>query len=585
MKQSLLIFLLIPVLALADTVPIAEIHGSGSVSPYQDQRVTTEGIVTLVHPRSFWIQSASDRVPERREGLQIFTADPAPVAAGDLVRVTGYVNRFRRPDRERDRFVTRLIQPQELQILGSNQPMPPAVRIGKGGLEVPDRLHDDDPTIDPSQSATDFWTWMTGMRVQIGDHVVTGPTNRFGDTWVVSPSDHVGLNAHSVLVAEPDGDHLDRIQISPHPLLESGSPPTALPGDRFQHLAGVVHYSFGGFRLQAQHTLEVLSAERLPEALSPTTALLPGPDRLTVAAYNVQNLDPVIEREDRVNDLDDISDDVGSGRMARLGEHIAVHLAGPDLIALQEVQDNNGAELGEVVAADLTFAALINAVVAAGGPSYDFIDLVPKRGREGGQPGGNIRSGYLYNPERVRLVVDRSERFTHVAFEGSRAPVLATFEFNGHRLTLINNHFSSKGGSSPLFGEGERIVGRAEARRNQAAAVRELMVERGAWNDDGHWIVLGDFNDHWFSEPLDILKGEAETGLINLIETRPRNERWTYIFRGTGQAIDHILTTPQLAARAEFEVVHINARRADQAADHEPVLARFHLPIAGSGTR
>ncbi len=171
-----------------ETLSIEQIHGQGSVSPYLDQRVTTEGIVTLVLPTGFWIQTASDTAPTRRQGLHVFTADPAPVGAGDHVRLSGYIDRFRRPDRESDRWLTRLIQPSDLVVLASDQALPPALRIGQGGLRIPDLLNDDDPRVDPRQSASDFWTWLTGMRVQIGEHRVIGPSNRFGDTWVISPA-------------------------------------------------------------------------------------------------------------------------------------------------------------------------------------------------------------------------------------------------------------------------------------------------------------------------------------------------------------------------------------------------------------
>jgi len=580
MKSLNLVVLLLLVSSLirAEVMPIADIHGETSMSPQLDKPVTTEGIVTLVHANSFWIQSASDRVPVRREGLQIFTADPAPVGVGDLVRVTGFVDRFRRPDRERDLFVTRLIQPQGLEVIASDQTLPPAIPLGAGGLRIPPSLRDEDPTIDRSQSASDAWAWLTGMRVEITDHVVIGPTNRFGDTWVISPSDHPALNDQGILVASQDPDHLDRIQISAHPMLRRDFPQPAHPGDRFRRLEGVVHYAFGGYRVQASHALDLIAADRAPDALSPRTTLAPGPEHLTIATYNVENLDPVIERLGRVEGDDDIDDDIGSGRMARLGAHIAINLSSPDIVALQEIQDSNGAELGEVVDADKTFAALIDAIVDAGGPRYRFIDRPPVRDREGGQPGANIRNGYLYNDDRVDVIDDSISRIVHPAFDGSRAPLMAAFEFNGHRIDLINNHFSSKGGSSPLFGDGERIVGRAEARRRQAQAVRDALAEREAWSGDAHWVVLGDLNDHWFSEPLNLLKGFGQERLINLIELRPIHERWTYIFRGNGQAIDHILTTPALAEQAELKVVHVNARLAEQAADHEPVLARFQLP-------
>jgi len=113
MKPLNLVFLLLLIAApiRAEIIAIADIHGPTSISPYLDRSVTTEGIVTLVHANSFWIQTPSDRVPVNRDGIQVFTADPAPVGVGDRVRVTGYVDHYRRPDRERDRYVTRLIQP------------------------------------------------------------------------------------------------------------------------------------------------------------------------------------------------------------------------------------------------------------------------------------------------------------------------------------------------------------------------------------------------------------------------------------------------------------------------------------------
>ncbi len=99
-----------------------------------------------------------------------------------------------------------------------------------------------------------------------------------------------------MLAARPDSDHPDRILITPHALLRPSVPRPALPGDRFETVDGIVHYDFGQFRVLARHALNLEPAARSDQALSPITALTAGPDHLTVAAYNVENLDPVIER-------------------------------------------------------------------------------------------------------------------------------------------------------------------------------------------------------------------------------------------------------------------------------------------------
>ena len=55
----------------------------------------------------------------------------------------------------------------------------------------------------------------------------------------------------------------------------------------------------------------------------------------------------------------------------------------PDIVAIEEIQDNNGATNNGVVAADETYATFIAAIVAAGGPTYEYrqIDPVANAGR------------------------------------------------------------------------------------------------------------------------------------------------------------------------------------------------------------
>jgi predicted extracellular nuclease len=88
-------------------------------------------------------------------------------------------------------------------------------------------------------------------------------------------------------------------------------------------------------------------------------------------------------------------------------------------------------------------------------------------------------------------------------------------------------------------------------------------------------IVLGDLNDFEFSETLEIVTGGV---LANLIETLPVPERYTYVFEGNSQTLDHILVSDVMVDRLdtlEYDVVHVNSEFADQASDHEPQVARF----------
>ena len=73
----------------------------------------------------------------------------------------------------------------------------------------------------------------------------------------------------------------------------------------------------------------------------------------------------------------------------------------PDILSLEEIQDNNGAKNDGTVAADQTVQKLIDAIVAAGGPAYEWRSIDPENNTDGGEPGGNIRQVFLFNPERV----------------------------------------------------------------------------------------------------------------------------------------------------------------------------------------
>jgi predicted extracellular nuclease len=67
--------------------------------------------------------------------------------------------------------------------------------------------------------------------------------------------------------------------------------------------------------------------------------------------------------------------------------------------------------------------------------------------------------------------------------------------------------------------------------------------------------------------------------LVNLWSLLPRRERYSYIFQGNAQTLDHILVSPALLLRGrpDFEPVHINAEFSDQASDHDPPIVRFEL--------
>ncbi|KPC90666.1 endonuclease/exonuclease/phosphatase, partial [Streptomyces sp. NRRL F-6602] len=108
-------------------------------------------------------------------------------------------------------------------------------------------------------------------------------------------------------------------------------------------------------------------------------------DELSVATYNVENLDPGDPQE----------------KFDALARAVVTNLASPDVLAMEEIQDDNGPTDDGTVSADETLRRFTEAITAAGGPRYDWRGIDPVDKADGGEPGGNIRQAFLFNPARV----------------------------------------------------------------------------------------------------------------------------------------------------------------------------------------
>jgi len=103
---------------------------------------------------------------------------------------------------------------------------------------------------------------------------------------------------------------------------------------------------------------------------------------------------------------------------------------------------------------------------------------------------------------------------------------------------------------------------------------------------DARIAVVGDFNEFNFNPPLLTLTG-ADTGtpvVSDLLNTLTPAARYTYVFQGNSQALDHAFVTPALKQTLrQIDVVHVNAEFAEQASDHDPIRLQFELQ--GAQTR
>ncbi len=456
-------------------ISIGDIQGSGATSEFAGEVVTdVPGVVTAVVDNGFYLQDPAIGNGDRSSGIFVFTGDAPDVIAADEVLVSGTVSEFIPGGPSTNNLSTTQIGGEvTIAVLESDNPLPEPVVIGAEGRVLPTQI------IAPD--GIDFWESLEGMLVTVSDTVAVSPTTRFNEIYTLADNGlgATGVNSRGGITIAPDDFNPERIKIQlDRDLLPDFDIPQVNVGDRLGDITGVISYGFGNF--QVLPTTEFTTE---PGDLEPEITSLPT-DRLTIASYNVLNLDP--------ND-DDGSADVAEGRFEAIGLQIVDNLNGPDIIALQEVQDNDGSIDSGNVNADLTYSTLIDAIVAAGGPTYEILDSTPADGEDGSQPGGNIRVGYLYNPDRVNFLSE--QRLEGPAFDDSRKPLVATFEFDGLPVTVINNHFSSKGGSSPLFGEIQPpINGSVEQRNRQAEVVNDFVDNLLLSNPDANVVVLGDLN-------------------------------------------------------------------------------------------
>lgn len=574
---------------------IHDIQGAAHLSPLNGAAVTNvPGIVTATRSNGFYMQ---DPVPDGNdatsEGIFVFTSSNPGVGIGSAVLVSGRVTEFRPGGSggTENLTITEITAPT-ITVTSSGEVIAPTV-IGVGGRVPPSVIIEDDANgsvedsgyvFDPAEDGIDFYESLEGMFVQINNAVTVGPTNDFGEIVVLGDNGSAaGLRTtRQGIVVQATDFNPERIIIDDAIV---GGAPQVNVGDSFPGaIVGVMDYSFGNFKFLNTVALPPpLTGGLLPETTTPNVN---EDDELAIATFNVENLDPGDP----------------AAKFERLARLIVTNLQSPDIIALEEVQDNNGATNDAIVDASQTYARLIAAIQAAGGPTYQFRNVDPVDDQDGGEPGGNIRVGLLFRTDGKLAFVDRpggtpttattieagatGARLsvspgridpTNPAFENSRKPLVGEFTFNNRTLFVIGNHFVSKGADQPLFGRFQPPARSSEAqRRQQAQAVNDFVDAILAADANANIVVLGDLNDFEFSTTLSTLKGGV---LTNLLETLPQSERYTYVFEGNSQALDHLLISNNLASRVSgYDVVHVNAELVDQTSDHDPQVARFFLP-------
>ncbi|WP_018156060.1 endonuclease/exonuclease/phosphatase family protein [Demetria terragena] len=570
---------------------IAQIQGAAHRSPLEGNAVTdVVGVVTAAQGSGFWMQSVRpDNSPATSEGLYVYTRQAPTVKVGDRVSVAGTVSEYRAGNAVENLTTTQLIEPT-VAIKASGRALPRPVVLGVDRTAPQQQIKDGDPgdveladvRFAPQRNALDFYESLEGMRTGVRDAVATGPTNTgFGELAVVPGQKVQATRTRAGGVAYNGYQRPNAMRVILDDPLLADDMPVANVGDTLPGTSvGVLDYGFGNFKLLLTATPRLRSqpAER-------EVTRKPSKNEVSFATFNVENLSP--------------SDP--STKFSRLAQQITTNLRSPDVLALEEIQDNSGSQDDGVVSSSTTVSTLVAAIKAAGGPTYEARSIDPEDKVDGGQPGGNIRTVFLYRPDRGMDFVDRSggDATTptlvqgrggrtalsispgridpeHQAWDDSRKPLVGEFRFRGESYFVIANHFASKGGDQPLFGRFQQPTRSSEVQRHQQArVVRGFVTKLLTANPKANVLVVGDLNDFEFSTTTDTLVGQGKSRLTDLPRTLPARDRYSYVFDGNSQVLDHILTSRGLDRKGvNYDIVHTNSDFHDQDSDHDPQIVR-----------
>ncbi len=527
---------------IGESVPIYAIQGPGFSSPYKLDFVDTRGVVSGIFPdlEGFWIQGLKpDSDPVTSEGLFVFTGatylgGALQLEVGDIVEVHG---RVRERSNQTELHIT---APEDVAVTGTDLPLPEPVE-----------LH---PPVG-AEAAVAYYEPLEGMLVSVTDPAVAvAPTSKYGE-YVLVRAEHgikrVLRGQETGLFIIVDDGAANRHDDS------TTLPYTVRTGDGVGHLVGPLAFTFGNYKIEP-----LGPPATIPVVDGPVQELeQPGPDEFSVATFNVENF---FDSKDphRPSDPPKPTRSEYEHKRDQIVETI-VALGVPTVVGLQEVE-NVG--VLEDVAAQPGLAGYDYQAVLIEGPSSRDIDV-----------------GFLVRGDRATVEGVGQYQAPEELF--SRPPLMITMTLHtasAGDVTVygIVNHFISKSGGEALT-EPRRVM---EAQWNAELVYRILAADPGAYV-----VVLGDLNDYYDSAPLRALtQGDTSGGqLVNVLSALPPEERYSYIFQGVSQLLDHILVTPALEARQlRVDVLHINADYpppdpADlsprHCSDHDPVVVMFGL--------
>lgn len=596
--------------AQARLYAIHEIQGTVSRSPLAGEVVTTRAIVTARKSNGFFVQTpddASDADPSSSEGIFVFTgAVPAAnLTPGTFVAVTGRVIEFIPAGDPSSPPLTEIGEPLSIEVRGAGATLPVAIEIRPsditpgGGHEQLERLE--------------------GMRVRIASLTMVGPTlggvtesSASGSSngvfyGVISgtarPFREPGIDVRTPLPAGApccvprfDGNP-ERIRVD-----SDGQPGAAAlnapTGTVVENLVGPLDYGFQSYTILPDPAapLRVIAA---PAHIAARAWAL---DEYSIASFNLQRFFDISD-DPTVSDVV-LTTAAFQRRLTKASLYIRRLMFWPAIVGVQEVENLSALQ---------ALAATLNR------DARDARELKPRYEaylEEGNDPGG-IDVGFLV--DRARVDVLRVTQEGRAAIFSS--PVNGRSELLNDRPPLVlRARVFGPGGVNPMItvivnhlrslidiehpSDGIRV----RAKRAGQAEFLAALIDRRLRDDPSEQILaLGDFNAFEFSDGyVDVVgtirgrpasreqviastRDALDADLIDLMESRPADRRYSYVFDGAAQTLDHMLASDSLLAQVAAvmhvrgnadspEVWRSDASRPERISDHDPTLVYIRFP-------
>ncbi|WP_426208199.1 ExeM/NucH family extracellular endonuclease [Massilia sp. TWP1-3-3] len=575
--------------AVTGVAAISQIQGAGEASPFKDQVVITEGVVTHKVGNGYFLQDAvGDGNPATSDGLFVFTS--GAVNVGDLLRVRGTITEFRPTGAPRT--YTEMKDVTATKVLSSGNSVTPTNINFDGTLDL---ARFEGMLVNINNALTINQSSFLGTRGELT--LAAGrretPTNRYrpGTPEAIALAT---ANARNALVLD------DSIFVAPTviPYVDGGAR-IVRAGDTVTGLTGVIDYgSIGagaGFKLQ--YTLEPSFSATNPRTGAPQLAA----GNIKVASANVLNYFTTFTDGTNAWGETGVGCQLGATNAAancrgannmaefeRQTKKIVNEMLGidADVFGLMEIQNNGD------IATDYLVQQLNGSV---GYPLYAYVPAPAATGTDA------IRVSMIYKPAKVQLV---GAALSDADSVNTRPPMAQTFKAgNGARFSLVVNHFHAKAstcsGENADQGDGQ---GCSNVRRTQQATrlAKVFIPQIISVAGDPDVLVMGDLNANGAEDPIFTL---TESGLVNQLErfVRPLETPYSYVFNGEVGYLDHALATPSLSAQmtgaAEWHnnadeptmidynidgktaaAVALIEDHAYRASDHDPVVVSMNLP-------